>query len=334
MKVLKKDTRHGLMTLKIESSDDLWHLSHILQEGDIVKMRTMRKVAVKAGGEFRLGEKKPMVLTIRLEKSGFDETSGTLRLAGKITEGPSDTKLSSYHTMAIEPGTVLTVQKGRWSHSALKRIQESGTREPKVLVCVMDREEADIAIVRGSGIKVLGRIECHDPEDREPYHRELLAFLSGQDGCDAIVIAGPGFEAGNFLSYVRKNSADLASKCVPEGASHTGITGINEVMKKSGERILRDTRIGRESALVDEVLSRISRDGLVTYGKAEVKRAVETGACETLLVSREKLSEFEGLMELAEKMGSRVHLVTADHTAGEQFLHLGGIAALLRFHLQ
>jgi protein pelota len=334
MRMLKKDLRHGLMTLKVENPDDLWHLSHVLQEGDLLKTRTMRKVAVKAGGEFRLGEKKPMVLTIRLERVGFDDTSGTLRLSGKIVEGPPDTRLSSYHTLGIEPGTVLTVQKGKWSHSALKRIQESGTREPKVLVCVLDREEADIALVRGSGIKMLARIECNDPDNRESYHRELMGFLSGQEGCDVIVTAGPGFEAGNLMKYIKKNNPGLASKCVHESASHTGITGINEVMRKSGDRILRDTRIGRESELVDEVLSRIRADGMVTYGKAEVRKAVQSGACGTLIVSREKVSEFEDMMELAERMKSRVRLVTADHSAGEQFLHLGGIAAFLRFRIE
>ncbi len=334
MRVLKKDLRHGLMTLKVENPDDLWHLGNVLEEGDLLKTRTMRKVAVKAGGEFRLGEKKPMVLTICLERVGFDDTSGTLRLSGKIVEGPQDTKLSSYHTLGIEPGTVLTVQKGKWSHSAMKRIQESGTREPKVLLCVLDREEADIALVRGRGIKTLARIECDDPENREPYHSELMKFLSGQESCDIIVIAGPGFETGNLMKYIKKNSPDMASKCVHESASHTGITGINEVMRKSGDRILRDTRIGRESELVEEVLSRIKADGMVTYGKVEVRNALQSGACDTLIVSREKLSEFEDLMELAERMKSGVRLVTADHSAGEQFLHLGGIAAFLRFRLQ
>ncbi len=334
MRVLKRDLKHGRIKLRVENPDDLWHLDHIVGRGDMIKAVTMRKVAVKAGGEFRLSEKRPMSLKIQLEKTGFEETSGSLRLAGRIVEGPADTRLSSYHTMQVEPGTVLTVEKGKWEASAMKRIQEAGTREPRILVCVMDREEADIALVRGAGIKNLAHIRCGDPEDREKYHAELLKLLESQQDFSVIVIAGPGFEAGNLLKYVRKKNPALSSKCIHEGASHTGITGINEVMKKSGERILRDTRIGRESRLVEEVLSRIKRDGLVTYGKEEVKKAIEAGAAETLLVSREKIKEFENLMETAEKMKSSVRLITADHSAGEQFLHLGGLAALLRFRTE
>ena len=58
------------------------------------------------------------------------------------------------------------------------------------------------------------------------------------------------------------------------------------------------------------------------------------GAVETLVVSREKLSEYEDMLELCEKMKGSVKMVTADHERGEQFLHLGGIAGLLRFRME
>ncbi len=334
MKIVKNDRKHGVMIIKVESADDLWHLEHIITPGDFLKTRTMRKVAVKAGGEFRLAEKKPMVLGIGVEKKGFDETTGTLRVAGKIMEGPSDTKISSYHTIEIEPGSVITLGKKSWGRGIMKRIEDSRERQPRILLCVMDRDEADVAFISGTGIKVIGKIECDDPEDRVPYHSELLKFLSCQEGYDTLVIAGPGFEAGNFLKYSKEKGNCALRNAMLESASHTGINGINEVIKRSGERILRESRIGKEVAMVEEVLSRIKTDGLVTYGREEVRNAVNVGAVETLVVSREKMSEFEDVMESCEKMRGSVSVVTADHSLGEQFLHLGGIAALLRFRAE
>lgn len=331
MHVIKRDMRDGLMVLRMESADDLWHLERIIGPGDIVKGRTMRKVAVKAGGEFSMSEKKPMVLALAAEKLSFDETTGTLRITGKITEGPPDTKLSSYHTLAVEPGTVITVTKKRWGASDMKRIKESALRQPRILVCVMDREDADIAIVSGRGISVIGKVECQDREDMDAYRGEVLRFLQNQQGYDAAVVAGPGFEAGNFARFAREHDPKLAARITVESASHTGMNGINEVMRRSGERVLRESRIGTESRLVEEVLSRIKSQGLVTYGKAEVAKATGMGAVETLLVSREKMAEFEGLMQQCEGMKGDVKVITADHSLGEQFLHLGGIAAFLRF---
>jgi len=331
MKIVKKDLKHGTIALKLQNADDLWHLQHILHKGSLLKTRTMRKVAVRSGGEFRMSEKKPMVLTIEVEKTSFDDTTGTLKVSGKIAEGPAETRLSSYHTMRIEPGAVVTVRKPHWASSDMKRIRDSETRQPKVLVCVMDRDEADVALVSGSGITAIGRIESHDPENKEPYRKELLDFLREQTGYDALVVAGPGFEAANFAKFARENSK-LAP--VVESCSNTGVTGINEVMKKSGERVIRDSRIGQESELVERLMAGIKSDGLVTYGPSHVKKAVEAGAAETLLVSREKTSEFEDLISTAEKMGSRIVFISADHTPGEQFLHLGGIAAFLRFRAE
>jgi protein pelota len=334
MHVIKKDYKEGSMVIRVENADDLWHLERIIGPGDTVKSRTMRKVSVKAGGEFAMSEKRPMVIAIEAEKLSFDETTGTLRITGKITEGPPDTKLSSYHTLAVEPGTVMTVTKKRWGASDMKRIKESSLRQPRILICVMDREDADFAMVSGRGISVIGKVECHDREDMDAYRAEVLKFLKNQQGYDVSVVAGPGFEAGNFLKYARENDRELGRRLVLEGASHTGINGINEVMRRSGERVLQESRIGSESRLVEDILGRIRADGLVTYGKAQVAKAIGVGAVGTLLVSREKMSEYEGLMQQCEEMKGDVKVITADHSLGEQFLHLGGIAATLRFRIE
>lgn len=51
-------------------------------------------------------------------------------------------------------------------------------------------------------------------------------------------------------------------------------------------KILEDTLIVRDSRLVDELLSRLSKDPrLVAYGFGEVEKSVNAGAVETLLVS-------------------------------------------------
>jgi len=334
MQILKKDLKHGKVMLRIDNPEDLWHLEHILEPGNLVKSRTMRKVSVKAGGEHKLVDKKPMTLTIALEKTGFDETSGTLRLSGKIVEGPPDTKLSSYHTLQVKPGSVITVEKPGWMKHQLRRIEESRVKRPVLLLCAIDREEADIAKLLESGLKMLGHIESQDPENREAYHSEILRFVGNQQGWERLIIAGPGFEAENMIKFIRESSPDVARKCMLEKCSHTGISGISEVIKRSGERLLRETRVAREAALVEEVLSRIKSGGLVTYGHAEVRKAVALGAVETLIVSREKIKDFEQIAGEAERMGGEVSFVTADHGPGEQFLHLGGIAALLRFRIE
>ena len=333
MRITGKDLREGRISLRVETADGLWHLQHILCQGDLVRSRTTRKVSIKRGGEIEEGDRKPMTLTIRLEKAGFDVTTGTLRLSGTVEEGPETVRKGSHHTLRVEPGTELSVIKARWTSQQLKRLSEAGARRPKILVLTLDRDEAQLAMLGESGIRMLASAACRDREDKESYFREILGLISGSEGYERLLIAGPGFEAENFFRFLGEKAPALAARAFVEKCSDTGITGMAEILRRSGERILRETRMAKESRLVEEVLSRIKAGGLVAYGRDETAGCVEAGAAERLLVSMEKAAEFEGLMERCESMGGEVSMITSDHPLGEQFLHLGGIAAFLRFRV-
>ncbi|NIO21054.1 MAG: mRNA surveillance protein Pelota, partial [Candidatus Aenigmarchaeota archaeon] len=106
------------------------------------------------------------------------------------------------------------------------------------------------------------------------------------------------------------------------------------VIKTSANRILKDTRIARETELVEKLLQEINKDGLAVYGKKETMKAVEYGAIETLLVSEESIPDFEEIMDKVEKQGGNIRIISSDHESGEKFLNLGGIAGFLRFKIR
>jgi len=70
--IIKKDMKNGLITLKISNMDDLWHLDHIIEEGDLLKAKTTRRTTVKRGDSVEKGDKKVMSLTIEAEKKSFE----------------------------------------------------------------------------------------------------------------------------------------------------------------------------------------------------------------------------------------------------------------------
>ncbi len=43
MKLIKSDRKKGIITVKPESTDDLWSLSELIEPGDLVKGKTQRK---------------------------------------------------------------------------------------------------------------------------------------------------------------------------------------------------------------------------------------------------------------------------------------------------
>lgn len=333
MKTIKQDIKHGVVKLKVENLDDAWHLKKILEPGDLVTGRTFRKTTIKSGSEVKEGDRKSMVLTINVEKVEYRPDTHTLRVHGKISAGPEDVQLSSYHTIQIEQGMVISIQKPKWKTYQLERIRKAGGKKPLLFICTLDREEADFALLHESGIKMLGSLRAEKTEKddkRQEYYNKVMETLKNQD-CDTIIVAGPGFERENVYNLIKEKDPELAKKISVEHANDTGKPGVQEVIETSANRVLKETRIARETELVQEALKRIKQDGLVTYGKKEVAEAVGMGAVETLLVSEEKLEEFEPLMDQVEKQRGKIVVISTEHESGEEFLGLGGIAGFLRF---
>jgi len=101
------------------------------------------------------------------------------------------------------------------------------------------------------------------------------------------------------------------------------------------ERVSREDRISFETSLMERLMAEIAKEGLATYGKADVDRAASLGAIEKLLVADELLRRHgagvEEVLERVRRTRGQVIVVSTDYDTGKQLLALGGMAALLRF---
>ncbi|MEM3484608.1 MAG: hypothetical protein QXI12_03195, partial [Candidatus Methanomethyliaceae archaeon] len=156
-----------------------------------------------------------------------------------------------------------------------------------------------------------------------------------------IIVGGPGFTKSELLSILKEKFKNI--KAVEENASSIGPSGAREILRRGAlNRILKDSLLIRDSELVDEFLFRLAnKPSLVAYGIEEVKKAVERGAVDSLLVSgrliknvtQEERSIIEEICKKTEGYGGKVYFVGAEHEKGLQLFNLGGIAALLRFSI-
>lgn len=339
MQVLKIDKKEGIAKVRTETPDDLWHLDKILEIGDSVTSRTLRKTTIKRGQDIDKGDRVPVVLTIVIEKKEFHKSTRALRLTGKITSGPEDlVRMSSYHSLSIGLDAILTIKKTEWKSYHLDRLKKAKIKPSLLLICVLDREEADFAELKESGIEHLASfssVKHKDKETLEDYHSDILKYMEGKySSFQAIVLGGPGFERENLLKYIQSKKPEIAKRIFLEHTNATGRAGVQEVIKTSANRILKDTRIARETEIVEKLLEEIEKDGKAVYGMKETEKAIGFGAVETLLISEEKLTEFEEIMDKVEKQGGSVRIITSEHESGEKLLHLGGIGGLLRFELR
>lgn len=339
MQILSYHPERGDIKVKIESIEDLWHLDHILEEGDFVKAKTLRRQNQRHDVlRPQKTEKKQVVLTIRVEKIEFHPHANWLRLTGVIQEG-EDT--GSYHTLNLEEGTICTIIK-EWRQYHVTRLKEAVEQSaaPKILLVVLDDEEATFGMVRQYGVVEIATIYSNIPGKREPsqrkkaktqFYEEISKKILEYDL--PIIVAGPGFAKEEFRTYFKNTrQKDVAI----ESVSTTGRTGLYEVIKKGlVEKVYHDSKTAQDIQLVEELFLSILK-GDAVYGLQEVAKAVNYNACERLLVVDtlvRKTREAEILLEKARNQGGEAHIISSYHEGGEKLLSLGGIAAFLRFKI-
>jgi peptide chain release factor subunit 1 len=100
-----------------------------------------------------------------------------------------------------------------------------------------------------------------------------------------LILAGPGptkydFEKGDYLNYMLKNKViDVIDTAYVEEQ------GVKEVVERAPE-VMRKVRYIEERMIMQQFLYEVGHDtGKITYGEEEVRRALESGAVSTLLLS-------------------------------------------------
>ncbi len=357
MQILEEKPKEGIVKVKAETLDDLWHLYHVIDPGDVVYAKTLRKQAQRSDSlRAEKVEVIPVYLGVKAEKINFHKFANQVRVTGPIVYASrEDVPLGKYHTITIEEGTVVTIQKPRWKEHHIERLKEAieASKRAKVMIVVIDEGEADIALVREYGVEMVASIRRNlggkryntdrESEEKKFFHdlAKTMAELMEREKIEKAIVAGPGFVKEDFHKFLKENYPELAKKVVIEDTSVTGRTGIYEVIKRGTvDRVYHENRVAKEVQLVEKVLEHIARNtGLATYGLREVEEAVNYGAVETLLVLDELLKgehreRIEELMDAVRYSRGEVVIVSSEHEGGEKLKALGGLAALLRFRVK
>ena len=340
------------MTLVPETVDDLWHLSYVLEPGDLVSGDTTRRIQ-RNDDQMRDtgGQREHISVTIEVESVEFARFANRLRVGGVITGCSREDQLGLHHTLNVEQHEELTIEK-QFKPDQVERIEEAeaAADNPDVAIATVEEGEAYIHLVKEYGVdeyasftKPTGKGEYSRP--REELFGELGDALSHVD-TDAIILAGPGFTKQDARDYIAENYRDLEDLITVVDTSSAGGRGVHEVLKRGAvEEVQDETRIAREAETIDELMVRISDGAKAAYGIEGVQEAAEFGAVEELLILDERLRDerqAEGdweidvneVIETVEQKGGEITVFSKEFQPGQQLKNLGGIAALLRYRLQ
>jgi len=235
--------------------------------------------------------------------------NGLVIFCGAIPQngGPGSEKIETYVIKPPEPIQVYLYRCDSRFHT--EYLKEFLTEKETYGIVVVDSGAATFATLRGRYLEIVREITSGVPgkfraggQSARRFERQreakLLEYFKrvGKDANEiflpiedlkGIIISGPGptkndFEKGDYLHYTLK---DRVISTID--TAYVSEQGVEEVMERAPE-ILRRVRYIEEKDIIQDFLDEIGHDtGLATYGESEVRRALEMGAVETLLLSEE-----------------------------------------------
>ncbi|MGC9516837.1 MAG: peptide chain release factor aRF-1 [Methanomicrobiales archaeon] len=248
------------------------------------------------------------VIMQRLKLFPKPPEKGLVLFVGMIPKGgPGTEKMETYVFEPPEPIKTYTYHCN--SEFFLEPLEEMLGEKEIYGLAVIDRKEATIAVLKGKRVDIVKTLTSGVPgkhkaggQSQRRFDRlidlaahefkkrigEIIneAFLAIPE-MEGVIVGGPGhtkeeFVKGDYLHHEIKNMI-----ITTVDTSYTGEFGIREVIEKSMD-VLTEIDVMREKKLVQRFLTElVSDEGLASYGEAEVRRNLEIGAVEILLLSED-----------------------------------------------
>lgn len=282
--------------------------------------------------------------------------NGLAIFSGNASENESKIDIKVW---SIEPPEPLNLRLYRCDQSfvldALREMME--TKEQFGLI-VLDRKEATLGLLRGTNIKVLTHMNSAVPGKtraggqsaqrfariREGAMKEFFKriaeaankdFLNIKTELKGILIGGPSPTKERFMDFDYLNQ-ELKAKIISiQDLTYTDESGLHHLVDKSRD-VLAKEEIMEEKQLMQKFLEFLAKEPeKVSYGLDQVKKALEFGAVDTLLLSEDLDDKtLEELEDKAEQLKTKVKIISTETREGVQLKDMGKVAAILRYAFQ
>lgn len=223
---------------------------------------------------------------------------------------------------------------------------------------VIDRQHATIGILEGNQIKVITKLTSGVPgkikaggQSSQRFHRitEGLAKEFFRRVADAmkktffdmpklkgILIGGPIPTKEDFLEEGQL-ATKLKEKIIAvKDLGYTDEHGLELLVEESQKDIAQQELI-KEKNILEKFFDTLGKNSSkAVYGLEKTLVALERGAVETLLISKDlPKNQAQELEKAAENTGAEIFIISTDHQDGQQFQNLTkGVGAMLRFALE
>lgn len=355
MKVIRREPT--VWRLRIETEDDLWTLSHLAKRGIQLGMLGERRdqtTTGEEGGRAKSAERKKMWIRLGITSTEYQAFSEHLRVHGIIEEAQFDVGL--HHTHNVEVRDEVELSSFHPFSSAdyeLLRQAEIAASQANIALAVVENDEIVLFYITPRGLKEGATWTMRGGGKRGNLKQAsgiaatfranvIQAVNASLADSSPLILCGPGHARDLLLQDMKAQGSSRFIKSV--ATSMAGRAGANELIREglAGD-MLDEYAITKETALLEQVWTRLSTNGAVAYGPEPLGRAMSEGAIETFLITADLLRNedvkiqgktwakwVEGLSDI----GAELVQCSTDHDAGQQLVGLGGAIALLRYSME
>lgn len=278
--------------------------------------------------------------------------NGLAIFAGNVSEKEGQSEIELW---SIEPPLPINIRLYRCNHEFVLEPLEEMLKVSEVYgLLVIDRKDATIGLLEGKQVKVLRKLTSGVPGKQKSGGQSAARFSRITEGMakefyrrvadamkecffnlprlEGILIGGPVPTKDDFLKEGELVTA-LKDKII--GIRDIGYADEHglELLVEASFDVLAQQEIIHEKKLLEKFFYELAKNpSKTTYGLSNVKKVLNYGAVETLILSKKLskkiLKEYE---KLAQDISAKVKLVSVETPEGKQFWSLGGAGALLRF---
>lgn len=348
----------GLVTVRMESADDMWHIYNIINAGDALKSTTLRKIKEESKTGSVVTSKKKITLVLRVSNVDYDPAGPALRISGTSAAESQFLQLGQHHTFDLNLHIPFTVYKKYWDSLHLERLREAANpaQHCEVAAIVMEEGLAHLCLITNTATIIKSKIESQIPRKRkgasghdkglEKFFEKCSLAIAQHINFEVIrclLIASPGFVKDQFANYLEQEKPAwyTTNRVILAHSSSGEKQALDECLTDPKvKEMLSSAEFSHDLHFLEEFFKILAVDpNRAIYSLIDVETATKAEAISTLIISDSLLrtnkiqtrQKVVNLVEVVKASGGNVRIVSSQHVAGERLKQLSGIAAILRF---
>jgi len=244
------------------------------------------------------------VLMGQLKQIDRPPENGMVMMAGEVREKGDKTSMET--EIMVPPRPLVSYRYHCDSHFLLEPLEELVEDEEVYGLLVLDRREATVGILRGGRVDAIkkmtsavpgktkagGQSQARFERLREQAAHEFYKRIAKKanrifrsEDLKGVLVGGPSPTKEDFLSNdLLHHELDLLGKF---DVSYTDEYGLRELVD-AAEKVLQEAELAEERQAMKRFLEALVDDETpATYGEDQVRRALQMGAVDTLLLSED-----------------------------------------------